>query len=178
MGTASPNRVTPLLKWAGGKRQLLTALSEFYPKRFERYFEPFVGSGAVFFDLASRGHLFAVLRSHEEQEESTESGFGIGDIAQTQAGIDQDQVVWCFDQQAMAAEMAAPEVALGTAVDQPTAERAGGNTVEMMNTQRRVPPSCEHPTLRRGPKTANESNTGSVFAATQRTATRHIKTPG
>jgi DNA adenine methylase len=57
VGTASSNRVTPLLKWAGGKRQLLTALSEFYPKRFERYFEPFVGSGAVFFDLFSRRHL-------------------------------------------------------------------------------------------------------------------------
>ena len=47
----------PLLKWAGGKRQLLPRLSEHYPQRFERYVEPFVGSGAVFFHLATSGKL-------------------------------------------------------------------------------------------------------------------------
>jgi DNA adenine methylase len=43
--------VRPLLKWAGGKRQLLPAFRRFYPREFGAYFEPFVGSGAVFFDL-------------------------------------------------------------------------------------------------------------------------------
>ena len=43
--------VRPLLKWAGGKRQLLPAFRRFYPREFGTYFEPFVGSGAVFFDL-------------------------------------------------------------------------------------------------------------------------------
>ena len=47
----------PLLKWAGGKRQLLPALEPYYPLTFERYLEPFVGSGAVFFHLASTGLL-------------------------------------------------------------------------------------------------------------------------
>lgn len=47
----------PLLKWAGGKRQLLPALRRFYPPRFNRYWEPFVGSAAVFFDLHARGLL-------------------------------------------------------------------------------------------------------------------------
>lgn len=47
----------PLLKWAGGKRQLLPALRAFYPGSFGRYFEPFVGSGAVFFDLHASGRL-------------------------------------------------------------------------------------------------------------------------
>ncbi len=47
----------PLLKWAGGKRQLLPTLRRFYPARFERYIEPFVGSGAVFFDLYNSGRL-------------------------------------------------------------------------------------------------------------------------
>jgi len=47
----------PPLKWAGGKRQLLPALAPFYPERFDRYFEPFLGSGAVFFDLMAGGHL-------------------------------------------------------------------------------------------------------------------------
>jgi DNA adenine methylase len=49
--------VRPLLKWAGGKRQLLPALAEHYPREFQRYVEPFVGSGAVFFHLAALGAL-------------------------------------------------------------------------------------------------------------------------
>ena len=47
----------PLLKWAGGKRQLLPALEPYYPQSFQRYLEPFVGSGAVFFHLAATGVL-------------------------------------------------------------------------------------------------------------------------
>lgn len=49
--------VRPFLKWAGGKRQLLPVLRRFYPREFGRYCEPFLGSGAVFFDLYNRGHL-------------------------------------------------------------------------------------------------------------------------
>jgi DNA adenine methylase len=41
----------------GGKRQLLPVLRRFYPEPAGRYFEPFLGSGAVFFDLTSRGRL-------------------------------------------------------------------------------------------------------------------------
>ena len=56
-GIADNCTVRPLLKWAGGKRQLLPALEPYYPLTFERYLEPFVGSGAVFFHLASAGML-------------------------------------------------------------------------------------------------------------------------
>jgi D12 class N6 adenine-specific DNA methyltransferase len=49
--------VSPLLKWAGGKRQLLPQLRRFYPRTFNRYIEPFFGSGAVFFDLHAAGRL-------------------------------------------------------------------------------------------------------------------------
>lgn len=45
----------PILKWAGGRRQLLTQLRRFYPVSFRRYIEPFVGSGAVFLDLHNKG---------------------------------------------------------------------------------------------------------------------------
>jgi DNA adenine methylase len=47
----------PLLKWAGGKRQLLPVLRTLYPAQFHRYLEPFFGSGAVFFDLHAQGLL-------------------------------------------------------------------------------------------------------------------------
>ena len=49
--------IRPLLKWAGGKRQLLPILRPYYPDRFTRYVEPFFGSGAVFFDLYAMGRL-------------------------------------------------------------------------------------------------------------------------
>ena len=56
--TNSPtHQLRPLLKWAGGKRQLLPELRRFYPARFNRYIEPFLGSGAVFFDLHGAGRL-------------------------------------------------------------------------------------------------------------------------
>jgi DNA adenine methylase len=57
MHVSSRSAVRPLLKWAGGKRQLIPVLAEHYPQRFARYVEPFVGSGAVFFDLLNRGRL-------------------------------------------------------------------------------------------------------------------------
>ncbi|WP_434521764.1 DNA adenine methylase [Halorubrum sp. AS12] len=41
----------PILKWAGGKRQLLDELYARFPPEFGWYHEPFVGGGAVFFDL-------------------------------------------------------------------------------------------------------------------------------
>jgi DNA adenine methylase len=52
-----PGSVRPLLKWAGGKRQLLPVIREFYPRQFTEYVEPFFGSGAVFFDLHAAGRL-------------------------------------------------------------------------------------------------------------------------
>ncbi len=42
----------PLIKWPGGKRQLLGSLNKYVPEKFNKYIEPFFGGGAVFFDLS------------------------------------------------------------------------------------------------------------------------------
>lgn len=43
--------VSPVLKWAGGKRQLLPSIKTMLPKEISSYCEPFVGGGAVLFDI-------------------------------------------------------------------------------------------------------------------------------
>lgn len=43
--------VSPILKWVGGKRQLLPEIRKYIPKKFTTYYEPFVGGGAVLFDI-------------------------------------------------------------------------------------------------------------------------------
>jgi DNA adenine methylase len=43
--------VKPVLKWAGGKRQLLDELYTRFPTSYEHFHEPFFGGGALFFDL-------------------------------------------------------------------------------------------------------------------------------
>ena len=47
----------PVLKWAGGKRRLLSQYARRFPKRFGSYFEPFFGGGAVYFWLYSAQRL-------------------------------------------------------------------------------------------------------------------------
>lgn len=41
----------PIVKWVGGKRQLMFELLKNMPKSYNRYFEPFIGGGALFFEL-------------------------------------------------------------------------------------------------------------------------------
>jgi DNA adenine methylase len=55
--------MTPFLKWVGGKRQLLPKLLEHAPSTFNRYFEPFVGGGALFFALSDRPGTFLATLS-------------------------------------------------------------------------------------------------------------------
>lgn len=42
----------PILQWAGGKRQLLYEIVRRMPRAYNRYYEPFLGGGAVLFALA------------------------------------------------------------------------------------------------------------------------------
>jgi DNA adenine methylase len=56
-GTDSIN--VPFLKWAGGKRWMTAAYAHLIPTEFDRYVEPFLGGGAVFFHLGPRTALLS-----------------------------------------------------------------------------------------------------------------------
>lgn len=51
--------IVPFLKWAGGKRWLVSTYPELLTLPFNRYIEPFLGSGAVFFHLAPQQAVLA-----------------------------------------------------------------------------------------------------------------------
>lgn len=53
----SNTNIAPFVKWAGGKRQLLSQIRERMPEQYNNYFEPFVGGGAVTFDLMPENAL-------------------------------------------------------------------------------------------------------------------------
>jgi len=83
--TPSPKRakqqnpfIQPFLKWAGGKRQLLPAIRPLVPSKFKRYYEPFIGGGAVFFDLMPQNavindlnqdliNCYLIVKDHSEE---------------------------------------------------------------------------------------------------------------
>ena len=51
--------LSPFLKWAGGKRWFSTRYLNLVPKEFDRYVEPFLGSGAVYFALRPENALLS-----------------------------------------------------------------------------------------------------------------------
>jgi DNA adenine methylase len=61
----------PFLKWAGAKAQLLQQFDKFFPAAMDRYFEPFLGGGAVFFHLKRRfPGMRAFLRDNNADRET------------------------------------------------------------------------------------------------------------
>lgn len=44
----------PFVKWAGGKRQIIDRLKKYAPEEFNTYYEPFIGGGALLFELAPK----------------------------------------------------------------------------------------------------------------------------
>jgi DNA adenine methylase len=66
--TKQATEAGPFLKWAGGKGQLLEQLSKHFPDKFGRYFEPCLGSAAVFFHLIrEHGQFPATLIDTNEE---------------------------------------------------------------------------------------------------------------
>lgn len=51
--------MNPFLKWPGGKRWLVNNIKSIAPKEYTKYFEPFLGGGAVFFSLAPNNALIS-----------------------------------------------------------------------------------------------------------------------
>ena len=60
--------VKPFLKWAGGKTQLLNILRNNYPSGKTKYAEPFVGGGAVLFDILQRQQFQEIYISDKNQK--------------------------------------------------------------------------------------------------------------
>lgn len=54
----------PFVKWAGGKRQILDEINKFIPNNFSTYYEPFVGGGAVLFDLQPQKAVINDINHH------------------------------------------------------------------------------------------------------------------
>ncbi len=64
-------KIKPFLKWAGGKGQLLSEIEKYYPfenGKISKYAEPFVGGGAVLFDILSKYDLEEVYISDTNAE--------------------------------------------------------------------------------------------------------------
>lgn len=53
------SNLEPFLKWAGGKRWLVKRSNQIAPSHYERYIEPFLGGGAVFFSLPRSPYIIA-----------------------------------------------------------------------------------------------------------------------
>ena len=54
----------PFVKWAGGKRQIIDKLKEYAPDEFNTYYEPFIGGGALLFELSPKK---AVINDYNEE---------------------------------------------------------------------------------------------------------------
>lgn len=70
--------VGPFVKWAGGKRQLLAQIKERMPREYNRYYEPFIGGGAVVFDLLPENALIndineALINAYVQIRENVDS---------------------------------------------------------------------------------------------------------
>lgn len=68
----------PFIKWVGGKRQLIDTIKAYMPHQYNRYFEPFIGGGALFFELKPNNafindcnveliNLYSIVKNHPNE---------------------------------------------------------------------------------------------------------------
>lgn len=60
--------IPKFLKWAGGKTQLIEQYKPLFPKKFNRYLEPFLGSGAIFFYIIQNYNPTEIIISDINEE--------------------------------------------------------------------------------------------------------------
>lgn len=58
------SKAKPFLKWAGGKSRVAKEITDFFPQEFNRYFEPFLGGGAIYFNISPRKGLLNDLNKY------------------------------------------------------------------------------------------------------------------
>jgi len=66
--SAETYSIEPIVKWAGGKRQIVYRLISSLPKKWERYFEPFLGGGALTAELYRLGRINSAVLSDKNQD--------------------------------------------------------------------------------------------------------------
>lgn len=57
----------PFVKWAGGKRQIMNELLKYVPENYNTYYEPFIGGGALFFELFNSYGKKAVINDYNKE---------------------------------------------------------------------------------------------------------------
>ena len=57
----------PFVKWAGGKRQIMNELLKYIPEKYNTFYEPFVGGGALFFELFNSYGKKAIINDYNKE---------------------------------------------------------------------------------------------------------------
>lgn len=58
------SKAKPFIKWAGGKSRVAKEITSFFPIEFGRYFEPFLGGGAIYFSISPQKGLLNDLNKY------------------------------------------------------------------------------------------------------------------